>query len=94
LPADLRFSAFNQNTTPVVPGSVKLVGADKLIAPNNTEYYLAQIEITGEGLRLLQQHRIQAGMPVEVVVKTGERSFMTYLLKPLADRFARSFKED
>jgi protease secretion system membrane fusion protein len=94
LQADLRFSAFNQNTTPVVPGVIKLVGADKLKNPANTDYYLAQVEITPEGVGLLGANRIQAGMPVEVVVKTGERSFMTYLLKPLADRFARSFKED
>lgn len=94
LPTDLRFSAFNQNTTPVVPGVIKLVGADKLTAPDGTEYYLAQIETTPEGLRLMGENKIQAGMPVEVVVKTGERSFMTYLLKPLTDRMARSFKED
>jgi protease secretion system membrane fusion protein len=95
LPADLRFSAFNQNTTPIVPGVITLVGADKLLPiAGGEEYYLAQVEITEEGLRLLGKNRIQAGMPVEVVVKTGERSFMTYLLKPLSDRFARSFKED
>jgi len=95
LETDLRFSAFNQRTTPVVPGVVKLVGADKLTAPNGgNEYYLAQVEVTAEGLKLLEKHRIQPGMPVEVIVKTGERSFMTYLLKPLTDRLARSFKED
>jgi protease secretion system membrane fusion protein len=95
LETDLRFSAFNQRTTPVVPGVVKLVGADKLMAPNGgAEYYLAQVEVTAEGLKLLDKHRIQPGMPVEVIVKTGERSFMSYLLKPLTDRFARSFKED
>lgn len=95
LETDLRFSAFNQRTTPVVPGMVKLVGADKLIAPNGgAEYYLAQVEVKPEGLKLLDKHRIQPGMPVEVIVKTGERSFMTYLLKPLTDRLARSFKED
>ena len=95
LETDLRFSAFNQRTTPVVPGVVKLVGADKLMAPKGgAEYYLAQVEVTADGLKLLDKHRIQPGMPVEVIVKTGERSFMSYLLKPLTDRFARSFKED
>ena len=94
LSTDLRFSAFNQNTTPVVPGVVKLVGADKLTAPSGgNEYYLAQVEVTAEGLKLLDKHRIQPGMPVEVIVKTGERSFMAYLLKPLTDRMARSFKD-
>lgn len=95
LDADMRFSAFNQRTTPVVPGTVKLVGADKLVDPNGqSEHYLAQVEVTQDGLRLLGENRIQPGMPVEVIVKTGERTFMSYLVKPLTDRFARSFKED
>ena len=101
LKADLRFSAFNQRKTPVVPGIVKLVGVDRLVststtstAGNNNEYYLAQVETTPEGLQLLGANHIQAGMPVEVIVKTGERTFLSYLTKPLLDRFARSFKED
>jgi protease secretion system membrane fusion protein len=96
LAADLRFSAFNQNTTPVVPGRIILVGADRLPATPTSggEFYLAQVETTAAGLALLGANRIQPGMPVEVIVKTGERSFMAYLLKPLSDRFARSFKEN
>lgn len=94
LPADMRFSAFNQNTTPVIPGTVKLVGADKVTDPGGGEpYYLAQIETTQEGLKLLEGKRIQPGMPVEVVIKTGERTFLNYLLKPLTDRTARAFKD-
>lgn len=96
LEADLRFSAFNMNTTPVVPGKVIMVGADRLPPTSKEqpfEYYLAQIETTPEGYELLGQHKVQAGMPVDVVIKTGERSFMSYLLKPLSDRFALAFKE-
>lgn len=96
LTTDMRFSAFNKITTPVVPGRVRLVGADRLPpAPPRMpeEHFLVQIETTAEGQALLGQHQIVAGMPVEVVIKGGERSFMSYMLKPLADRFARSFKE-
>ncbi len=93
LHADVRFSAFNQTTTPVVPGVVRLVGADKLTDQNGAEYYLAQVETTAEGQRMLGENRIQAGMPAEIVVKVGERSFMSYLVKPLTDRIARSFKD-
>lgn len=93
---DLRFSAFNQITTPVIPGVVKLVGADRL-APSPPqypfEYFLAQVMPTVDGKQLLSQKKIVPGMPVEVVVKAGERTFMSYLIKPLTDRFARSFKE-
>lgn len=96
LEADIRFSAFNMNTTPVIPGKVKLVGADKILAPEkgNAEFYLAQVETTSKGRELLGDKVVQPGMPVEVIIKTGERSFMSYLIKPIADRVARSFKED
>ncbi|MCE2783118.1 HlyD family type I secretion periplasmic adaptor subunit [Limnohabitans sp.] len=93
---DLRFTAFNQITTPVIPGLVKLVGADRLpplppLFPQ--EYFLAQIETTPEGQQQLREKSIVAGMPVEVVIKSGERTFMTYLVKPLTDRFTASFKD-
>ena len=93
---DLRFTAFNTLTTPVIPGVVKLVGADRLpplppLFPQ--EYFLAQIETTQQGQQLLREKSIVAGMPVEVVVKSGERTFISYLLKPLTDRFAASFKD-
>jgi protease secretion system membrane fusion protein len=95
LPADMRFSAFNLNTTPVIPGKVILVGADKIPGanPQQGDYYLAQVESTTEGVKLLGDKVVQPGMPVEVIVKTGERSFFSYLIKPLSDRFARSFKD-
>jgi protease secretion system membrane fusion protein len=93
---DLRFTAFNTITTPVIPGEVKLVGADRLpplppLFPH--EYFLAQIETTSEGQQLLREKSIVAGMPVEVVVKSGERTFVSYLLKPLTDRLAAAFKD-
>lgn len=93
--ADLRFVAFNQDTTPVIPGSVKVVGADKVMGatPQEGEYYLAQIHSTPEGLALLGQLKLQPGMPVDVVIKSGERSFMSYLLKPLSDKLAQAFKQ-
>ena len=96
MPVDMRFSAFNRITTPVVPGAVQMVGADRLPpAPPqfNEEHYHVKIDITATGQELLHQHKILPGMPVEVVVKGGERSFVSYMLKPLVDRFARSFKE-
>ncbi len=94
--ADMRFSAFNSTTTPVVPGIVRLIGADRLppLLPKfPEEYYLMQVETTKEARETLAENTILAGMPVEVIVKSGERTFMSYMLKPLADRFARSFKQ-
>ena len=97
LEADMRFSAFNHATTPVIPGTVRMVGADRLpanTAESSHEYYLAQIATTREGYRLLGKNHVQPGMPVDVVIKTGERTFLSYLFKPLSDRFAQSFKEN
>lgn len=97
LEADVRFTAFSLTTTPVIPGRLMLVGADKLssnAAAGTTapaEYYLAKIETTDEGIQLLGDREIQAGMPVDVIIKTGERTFMNYVLKPISDRFAIAF---
>ncbi|MBW8910935.1 MAG: HlyD family secretion protein, partial [Sphingomonas sp.] len=99
LPVDLRFSAFNISTTPVVEGRVLNVGVDRLKAKPGEEpkagqddFYLAQIETTDAGAKKLANLKVQTGMPVDVIVKTGERTFMSYLLKPLTDKFALAFK--
>jgi protease secretion system membrane fusion protein len=95
MPTDMRFTAFNQATTPVIPGIVKVLGADKEPSTNPQEgdFYLAQVETTPEGLALLAGLKVQPGMAVDVIIKAGERSFMSYLLKPLSDKTARAFKE-
>jgi protease secretion system membrane fusion protein len=95
MPTDMRFTAFNQSTTPIIPGMVSVVGADKEPGgnPNEGEFYMGQVETTKEGLELLGSLKVQPGMPVDVIIKAGERSFMSYLLKPLTDKTARAFKD-
>jgi protease secretion system membrane fusion protein len=94
LTAFTRFTAFNVNTTPVVDGVVELVAPDKTHAPDGKEeFYLAHIKTTEGALQRMEGLQVQPGMPVEIVVKTGERTFMSYLLKPLSDRVSRSFKD-
>jgi len=94
IPADMRFTAFNVNTTPIIEGKVVLVGAD--VQPGDGgkagETYLAKIEATPEGLEKMGDLKILPGMTVDVVFKTGERTFMGYLMKPIRDRLALSFK--
>lgn len=91
---DMRFSAFNRNTTPVVDGQIVLVGADLIAAEaDREEYYLALIETTEAGRKALGALEVQPGMPVDVIVKNGERTFMSYLLKPLTDSLAVAFKD-
>lgn len=92
--AEVRFTALNTRTTPVIEGNVITVSADRLTdKQTNQAYYMARVEVPQEQQDLLSEHRIQAGMPVEVMIKTGERTMMGYLMKPVTDSVARSFKE-
>jgi len=85
LPVELLFPAFNQSTTPRVPGVVTLVGADRQQDERTGEpYYLMRAQVTGP--MQLASLTLQPGMPVEAFVRTGERSLLNYLLKPLRDR--------
>ncbi|MEY2700860.1 MAG: hypothetical protein RIQ52_1615, partial [Pseudomonadota bacterium] len=93
--ADVRLTAFNTNTTPVVPGRVRTVSADRIVDPHTgMPYYSGRVEITDEGMAMVKDLVVQPGMPADVIVKAGERTFMGYFFKPLFDRFARSMKEE
>lgn len=97
LPADLRFTAFAHSPQLVVAGEVVSVSSDLLSEQQGGtvfSYYLARIKVTPDGMKTLGQRRLQPGMPVEVIIKTGERSLLTYLLHPLTKRLAASLKEE
>lgn len=94
LPADIRINAFVDSPNLVFDGRVLSVSAD-LVAdqPNIPPYYLARVAVTPTGMKELGRRQLQPGMPAEVVIKTGERTFMQYLLKPLIRRLTTSFRE-
>ena len=95
LPVDVRFSSFANSPQLVVNGKVVSISADLLTEPQtNVPYYLARVQVTPDGLQRLGQRQLQAGMPVEVIFKTGERSMLTYLLHPLTKRLAASMTEE
>ena len=95
LEAQLRFSAFNTRTTPTVPGHVLTVSGDRITDPATKEsYYLARIQVSKEGMAELHGLTLLPGMPVDVMIKTGERTFFEYLIKPIKDRLAKSLRED
>jgi len=91
---DLRFSAFNQRTTPEITGTVDRVGAD-LTTEERTglSYYTARIDVRPEILAHLDGMKLLPGMPVEVFLKTQERTTLSYLAKPLVDQIERAFRE-
>ncbi len=97
LPVDLIFSAFNVNSTPHIPGTVTIVSADRLIdEKSGAPYYKVSARVSPEGIKLIAHHKleIRPGMPVELFVKTGERTMMNYLFKPLIDRAKTSMTEE
>lgn len=96
LSTDVRFSSFAHSPSLVVEGKVDSISSDLIFEPQNPNiaYYLARISITPAGIKELGNRQLQAGMPAEVVIKTGERSMLTYLLHPLLKRMAASMKEE
>jgi len=96
LMADIRFNAFAHSPQLVVDGKVLSVSGDLLSDPQQPQfsYYLARVQVTPSGMKTLGARQMQPGMPAEIVIKTGERSLLTYLLHPLTKRMAASMKEE
>ena len=100
--AHIRFSAFNQRTTPDMTATVTRVSADLMMeqpragdpaTAGGVPYYSIRLALTDDSRAKLGALRLIAGMPAEVHVTTGERTAFTYFTKPLTDQFARSFRE-
>jgi protease secretion system membrane fusion protein len=97
LKTDLVFSAFNASRTPHIEGEVEQVAADRTVDERNgTPYYLVRVRVTPKGAQMIVAHRleIRPGMPVELFVKTGERTMMNYLIKPVVDRARSALTEE
>lgn len=95
LMTDIRFSSFAHSPQLVVEGRMMSVSGDLLTdSENHQSYYLARIDLTEKGRRALASRTIQPGMMAEVVIRTGERSMLTYLMYPLVRRLAQSMKEE
>ena len=95
LKVELIFSAFNQNQTPHIPGIVTHVSADRLVDEKSGQpYYSIKAKVAPEGIKLISNLQIRPGMPVELFVKTGERTMMNYLLKPILDNLKMSMTEE
>lgn len=93
--AVLRLSAFNQRTTPELNGEVGRVAAD-LTTDERTgsSYYLVRITIAPQELARLNGLVLVPGMPAEALIQTGERTALSYLVKPLSDQINRAFREE
>ena len=90
----MRFSAFDQRTTPEVNGKISRISAD--VSPDQRtgqNYYTARVSIGPEEISRLGTAKLLPGMPAEVFAKTYDRSVLSYLTKPLSDQVARAFRE-
>lgn len=95
LKVELIFTAFNQNQTPHIPGIVTNVSADRLVdEKSGAPYYSVKAKVAPEGMKLISNLQIRPGMPVDLFVKTGERTMMNYLLKPILDHLKMSMTEE
>ena len=91
----LRFSAFDQRSTPELFGTVTQVSADAFDDPNRgVSFYRAEIQLNkGEAERLPKGATLIPGMPVEAFVRTEDRTPLAYLMKPFVDYFTKAFRE-
>ncbi len=91
----LRFSAFNQRTTPEVDGQIVHISANVSTDPKTSQqFYLGRVEMSASSRLQLKGLDLLPGMPVEIFVSTGARTVLSYLAKPLTDQFNRAFRED
>lgn len=94
---DVRFTGFAHTPQLVVDAVLTSLSGDIITEQTPAgamSYYLARVQITPAGLKQLGERTMQPGMQAEVLLKTGERSLLTYLLHPLTKRIAASMKEE
>jgi HlyD family secretion protein len=90
----LRLSAFNQRTTPELNGVVSRVSPDVTTDQRTGQsYYTIRVSMPAAEIARLGDAKLIPGMPVEAFVQTGDRTMMSYLIKPLSDQLMRAFRE-
>ncbi|GAB4071064.1 HlyD family type I secretion periplasmic adaptor subunit [Ancylobacter sonchi] len=93
--AEIRLVAFNQKTTPEIAGTVSRVAADLTTDERaGLSYYVAQITLPPDQVDRLDGLKLIPGMPAEIFLRTGERTALSYFVKPLQDQIARALRED
>ncbi|EJJ31100.1 HlyD family type I secretion periplasmic adaptor subunit [Rhizobium sp. CF142] len=91
----LRMTAFNLRTTPELNGLVSRIAADLTTDERSGQsYYLVRVAIPQAEKEKLKNLTLVPGMPAEVMIKTGDRTALSYLVKPLSDQISRAFRED
>lgn len=94
--ADVRFSAFELQQAHVIEGEVIYISADSLQDNQGHQFYEIKIKLTEDGIKELERNKffLIPGMPAEVMVRTGDRTVLSYILNPFTNMFQRAFNED
>lgn len=93
LPVTLKFSSLNQRTTPTIEGTVSTVAADHTVDEKTGQaFYMVRIAL-GSTAELPKATVLQAGMPVEAMIRTGSRTLLEYLAKPIVAFAGRALHE-
>lgn len=91
---DIRFSAFDQRTTPEVQGEVVSISPDVVTEQRSgADYYPVRIKPEPASLQKLSNMKLYPGMPAEVFIKVADRSVISYMTKPLMDQISHTFRE-
>lgn len=96
-PAEIRFSAFNQRRSRVVEGTLINVSADSFQDESTGEsYYRGRVRVSEAGQESMSGEEMQllSGMPAEVMLRTGEKTLMGYVMQPVTDMLARAMRQD
>lgn len=95
MPVEIALAAFNQNTTPRVPGTVSRLSVDRTVDERTgMTFYRMQADVTPEGSLMLRELKVRPGMPVEIFVRTGEHTLLNYLLRPFTDKLHNALSEE
>jgi len=93
-PASVRLTALKLRSTPIIVGTLRNLSADTMVdEQSGAPYYLARIEVSKEELTRLGNVKLQPGMPVEALIRTGARTALGYMLSPLTDNLELAFRE-
>ena len=97
LVADIIFSAFNLKKVHVIQGKVIHVSADSFVDEvSGIPYYEAKIEVIPEGVKVLNENKfvLVSGMPAQLMIQLGDRTALSYLVKPFTEMLSRSLNEE
>src|SRR5207302_4945648 len=94
MPAQVQLVAYNRRTTPSLDAQVVWISADRIENDRTRPaFYAARVLVDEQQLAALDNVRLYPGMPVEVMLVTGERTMLDYISTPISRTFARAFKE-